>query len=54
MSNSADLNKPGPIEIAPTTTPHTSHNVLDTIETAEMDEVQHEAALRDSALRVPR
>ncbi|BDU21066.1 hypothetical protein [Dyella sp. GSA-30] len=55
MSNgNTDLNKPGPTEAVPPTTPHTSHNVLDTIETAALDEVQHEAALRDSALRVPR
>lgn len=54
MSNSSDLNKSGPTEIVPPTTPHTSHNVLDTIETAALDELQHEAALRDSALRVPR
>ena len=28
--------------------------VLDTENVAELDEVQHEAALRDSALRVPK
>ena len=54
MSNNTDLNKSGPTEVVPSTTPHTSHNVLDTIETAALDELQHEAALRDSALRVPR
>lgn len=54
MSNNTDLNKSGPTEIVPPTTPHTTHNVLDTIETAALDELQHEAALRDSALRVPR
>jgi hypothetical protein len=30
------------------------HGVLDTEETACLDEVMHEAALRDSALRTPR
>ncbi|HEY1589555.1 MAG TPA: hypothetical protein VGG00_07455 [Rhodanobacter sp.] len=30
------------------------HCALDTEETACLDEVQHEAALRDSVLRVPR
>ena len=54
MSNNTDLNKSGPTEVVPSTPPHTSHNVLDTIETAALDEVLHEAALRDSALRVPR
>jgi hypothetical protein len=32
--------------------PH--HNALDMAEIAAHDEAQHEAALRDSALRVPR
>jgi hypothetical protein len=30
------------------------HGPLDTIETSAEDEIQHEAALRDSALRAPR
>jgi hypothetical protein len=30
------------------------HCDLDTIETAALDEIQHEAALRESALRAPR
>ncbi len=55
MSTNTDLNKSGPTEaVPPAATPHNSHNVLDTIETAALDELQHEAALRDSALRVPR
>ncbi len=33
---------------------HPKHCVLDTLETAALDELQHEAALRDSALRPPR
>lgn len=30
------------------------HNVLDTVETSELDEVQREDALRNSILRTPR
>ncbi|MFC5741562.1 hypothetical protein [Dyella tabacisoli] len=30
------------------------HGVLDTLEIAALDEILHEAALRDSALRPPR
>lgn len=30
------------------------HNVLDTVETTELDEVQREDALRNSVLRTPR
>jgi hypothetical protein len=37
-----------------TTLRHPVHGVLDTIEVAAEDEVLHDAALRDSALRPPR
>lgn len=53
MSNTEN-NKSAPTEIVPAVPAHNQHHVLDTIETAALDEVQHEAALRDSALRVPR
>jgi hypothetical protein len=34
--------------------PQPGHHLLDNIEVAAMDEVQHEAALRASAVRMPR
>jgi hypothetical protein len=42
--------------VAATTTllPQPGHHLLDNIEVAAMDEVQHEAALRASAVRMPR
>ena len=40
---------------APGATMHRpQHGVLDTVETAAFDEILHEAALRESALRPPR
>lgn len=33
---------------------HPGHSALDMAETAELDEVLHDAALRDSVLRTPR
>ncbi|WP_449428828.1 hypothetical protein [Rhodanobacter umsongensis] len=52
----ADLNKSSTAEVA--TSPTGMHRpprcALDTEETACFDEVQHEAALRESMLRVPR
>ncbi|HEX7815190.1 hypothetical protein [Dyella sp.] len=53
MSSNTD-NKPAPTEIVPPIPAHNAHTVLESIEIAALDEVQHEAALRDSALRVPR
>ncbi|HEY9130393.1 MAG TPA: hypothetical protein VIM98_01450 [Dyella sp.] len=53
MSNTEN-NKSAPTEIVPAVPAHNQHHVLDTIETAELDEVLHDAALRDSVLRVPR
>ena len=46
----------GASPVAATTTllPQPGHHVLDNIEVAAMDEVQHEAALRASAVRLPR
>ncbi|WP_266158440.1 hypothetical protein [Dyella silvatica] len=39
----------------PPATPHPpGHNVLDTLEIAALDEILHEAALRNSSLRTPR
>ena len=41
--------------ISPTTLRHPpGHGLLDTLDVAAHDEVQHEAALRNSALRPPR
>ncbi|WP_266170502.1 hypothetical protein [Dyella subtropica] len=39
---------------SPTAMQRPRHSALDTIETAALDEVQHEAALRESVLRSPR
>jgi len=47
-------------DLADVTVPHvpmrhpSGHGVLDNLDIAAHDEVDHEAALRDSALRVPR
>lgn len=54
MSNNADITPLGPTEVVPATPAHNTHTVLETIEIASLDELQHEAALRESALRVPR
>lgn len=52
----ADLNKNGTTEVttSPTGMHRPPHCALDTEETACLDEVQHDAALRESALRAPR
>ncbi|WP_199096203.1 hypothetical protein [Dyella sp. ASV21] len=42
------------ITVPPTAMRHPAHGVLDSVDMANHDEVDHEAALRDSALRVPR
>jgi predicted nucleotidyltransferase len=43
------------VTIPPATSRHPpGHGLMDNVEVAAMDEVQHEAALRDSALRAPR
>ena len=46
----------GTAAVAASTTllPQPGHHLLDNIEVAAMDEVQHEAALRASAVRMPR
>lgn len=51
-----DLNKGGAAEvtISPTRMHRPAPCALDTEETACLDEVQHEAALRESVLRTPR
>jgi hypothetical protein len=55
-SANLDLNKNGNVEVAtPLTGMHRpGHCALDTEETACLDEVLHEAALRESTLRLPR
>jgi hypothetical protein len=55
-STDATINKDGaPDAAVPPGAMHgPHHNALDMAEIAAHDEVQHEAALRDSALRVPR
>ncbi|WP_139350249.1 hypothetical protein [Rhodanobacter sp. C03] len=52
----ADLNKSGMAETttSPTGMHRPPHCALDTEETACLDEVLHEAALRESMLRTPR
>ncbi|RDI99923.1 hypothetical protein DVT68_03600 [Dyella solisilvae] len=42
------------ITVPPTAMRHPAHGVLDNADIAGHDEVDHEAALRDSMLRVPR
>lgn len=60
MSHSTTHNEPAVTDGAdadaetPTGMHRPGHSALDTIETAALDEAQHEAALRNSALRVPR
>jgi hypothetical protein len=44
----------GTAAVTPTGIRRPAPSTLDTIETAALDEFQHEAALRNSALRVPR
>ncbi|WP_049621954.1 hypothetical protein [Frateuria defendens] len=41
-------------DLPPKTMRHPPHSALDTIEIAAADEVLHESALRESALRPPR
>jgi hypothetical protein len=52
----ADLNKGVTVEVStsPTGMHRLPHCALDTEKTACLDEVQHEAALRESILRTPR
>lgn len=42
------------ITVPPTALRHPAHGVIDNVDIANHDEVDHEAALRDSSLRVPR
>lgn len=42
------------ITVPPTAMRHPPHSVVDNIDIAGHDEVDHESALRDSTLRVPR
>ena len=42
------------ITVPPTTMRHPAHGVMDNVDIAGHDEVDHEAALRDSTLRTPR
>lgn len=42
------------ITISPTGMHHPAHGVLDNADIAGHDEVDHDAALRDSALRTPK
>lgn len=44
----------GDAAVPPTAMRHPPHGVVDSLDIAGHDEVEHESALRDSTLRVPR
>lgn len=56
MKSNPSVDNALPTGDAATHPPHhpAGHGLLDNEEVAAQDELQHEAALRDSALRVPR